>query len=177
MSQQSHIWIARTFLIGLGVFAVYYPYFFFSTAWPYAFAGPESWQAYWLVEDDVLVPFAARAGQFVMWLPTVLATQGMILAAMWLVLLLLRGIYFEVRTVRALKWVGALAALAGSTSLIGQAFNPWVLTLFNSDKRLPVRFHFDSGEIGVLLVGLGLFLLGHVLHVTVILNRENKEFV
>ncbi len=177
MTEQTHIWIARLFLVGLAVFAVYYPFKFITTAWPFAFAGPESWAAYWFVEDDVLVPFAARAGQFFMWLPTVLATQAMILTAMWLVILLLRGIYFEARTVRALQWVGALAAFAGATSLIAQAFNPWLLTLYNTDKHLPIRFFFDSGEIGVLLVGLGLFLLGRVLHVTVVLSRENKEFV
>jgi len=177
MTEQTHIWIARLFLVGLAVFAFYYPYMFFTTGWPYAFAGPESWQGYWIVEDDVLVPFPARLGQFLMWLPTVLATQGMTLVSMWLVILLIRGIYFEPRTVRALQWVGALAALAGATSLIAQTFNPWLLTLYNADKHWPIRFHFDSGEIGVLLVGLGLFLLGRVLHLTVLLNRENKEFV
>lgn len=177
MTEHTHIWIARLFLVALAVFAVYYPYMYISTAWPMAFAGPESWQPYWLVEDDILVPFAARAGHFAMWLPTVLATQAMILAAMWLVILLLRGIYFDPRTVRALQWVGALAAIAGTTSLIAIAFNPWVLTFFNKEEFRPIRLYFDSGEIGVLLVGLGLFLLGRVLHVTVILNRENKEFV
>ncbi len=177
MTHQTHIWIARVFLGGLAVFAVYYPYMFFSGAIPFAFSGPTSWQSAWLVEDDVLVPFAARLGQFLMWMPTVLATQAMILAAMWLVVLLLRGIYFEQRTVRALQWVGGLAALAGATSLVGQMFQPWLLTLYNSDRKLPIRVVYDNGEIGVFLVGLGLFLLGWVVKISVIQNRENKAFV
>ena len=177
MENRSHIWIARALLAGLIAFGAYYPYTFLRTMIPLAFSGPESWQFLWIVDDTALAPLGARLFHFSMWVPTVLATQGMILAAIWLVGLLLRGIYFETRTVRALQWVGGLAAVAGATALVSMSFEAWVLTAYNSGERAPIRFHFESGEIGVLLTGLGLFLLGWVLRVTVIMRRENQEIV
>ena len=164
-------------LVGLIVFAIYYPYRLFSSFVPFAFSGDASWRSHFVVENSVLAPFSARLIQFLMWMPTVIASQMMILCAIYLVVLILRGVYFERRTVRALQAVGLCAAVAGATYLGALAFDGWWLTQFNVDNRLPIRFHFDSGETGVLLSGLGLFLLGWVLDIAVFKATENKEFV
>lgn len=177
MDRNVYLWLARLLLAGLVVFALFYPYRFFGWAIPFAFSGPEGWQSHWLVEDHVRVPFGVRLGHFLMWMPTVLATQAMIFAAIWFTVLILRGALFERRTVLALQWVGLCAALTSATALAALPFDGWILTRYNTDHVRGIRFYFDSGEIGVLLVGLGVFLLGRVLMVTVILDRENREFV
>jgi len=173
----TNTWIARLFLLGLIVFAIYYPYMLLSQFVPFAFSGDASWQSHWMVDDTAMVPFAVRFGQFMLWMPTVIATQLMLLAAIWLVLLLLRGTFFDLRTVRALQWVGAFAALAGFTALVAIMFDARIVTSYNAEYKEPIRLHLESGEVGVLLVGLGLFLLARVLMVAVLKDRENKAFV
>ena len=101
----------------------------------------------------------------------------MILSAIYLVFLLLRGTFFELSTVRALRRVGFWAAVAGFSALVAIAFEPWLMTILNSeDIRMP-HLHLESGEMGVMLTGLGLVLLAYVLELAVIKDRENKEFI
>lgn len=161
----------------LTAFAVYYPYKFLVESWPLAFSGPESWQAYWWVADDVLVPFRVRLIQWLVFVPTALATQAFLIGAIALVVMLLRGEYLTGRVVRLVTWVGGFAALAGVFSNIGMMFNPWLLTLYSPNQATPIMFRYDSGEIGVLLAGLGLFLAGQVLRLGLAIDTENKEFV
>ena len=52
-----------------------------------------------------------------------------------------------------------------------------MLTAYNAEQRAPVKLFIESGEMGVLFAGLGLFLFGHVLMVTVLMDRENKEII
>ena len=171
-------WFTRTLIAGLAVFAVYYPYMLLSSFAPFAFSGPEPWQHHWLVDDAVVVPFWGRAAHFALWMPTVIATQAMILAALRLVWLVERDVLFEHRTVRALKWVGACAATAAVSGLAAMALDGWWLTSWNVEKaRLPVRVHLESGEMGVLLCGLGLFLLARVLDVAVLKRTENEAII
>lgn len=165
-------------MMGLLAFAIYYPYKLLSSFVPFTFSGPGSWQQHWMVDDTALVPLWARLGQFLLWMPTAIATQIMILLALYLVWLVQREVLFERRTVRALKWVGASAAIAGVFALVAIALDAWAITRFNTEQpQYPVKVHLESGEMGVLLCGLGLFLLGYVLDIAVLKLHENEEMV
>lgn len=107
-----------------------------------------------------------------------LATQAMILIAIYLVWLIQGNVLFEPRTIQALKWVGLSAAIAGFFALIAIAFDAWWVTSWNTtQEKFPIRIHLESGEMGVLLCGLGLFLLAYVLDIAVLKKRENEEIV
>lgn len=174
----SLLWIARATILGLLIFAVYYPYRLLSDFIPFSFSGPTSWQSHYLVDDTALVPFWGRALHFGFWMPTVIATQVMIFAAIYLVWLIQKNVLFEHRTVRALKIVGAAAAIAGVSALAAILVDGWWVTSWNTvQEQLPIRLHLESGEMGVLFTGLGVFLLALVLDVAVLKKRENEEIV
>jgi len=171
-------WFARVVMLGLAAFAIYYPYKLLVAFVPFAFSGDASWQKHWMVDDTALVPFWGRLTQFGLWMPTVIATQVMILLALYLVWLIHKEVLFERRTVTALKWVGGSAALAAFFSLIAMTFDPWWVTSWNTElPNRPIHFHFESGEMGVLLCGLGLFLFGYVMDIAVLKKRENEEMI
>ncbi len=171
-------WFARTLMVGMAVFAIYYPYKLITAFAAFHFSGPTSWQSHWMVDNTVLVPLWGRLVQVGLWVPTILSTQLMIFLIIYLVWLVEREVLFEKRTVRALKWVGGLAALAGATALVAIAFDAWWLTSWNTElPNRPIHVRFDSGEMGVLLCGLGLLLLGHILDIAVLKHRENEEII
>ena len=175
---RSLIQVARATLLGLVVFAAYYPYKLLTTFVPFAFSGAASWQPHWMVDDAALVPFWGRLAQFGLWVPTMVATQIMILLAIYLVWLFQREVLFEHTTIRVLKWLGSSAALAAVFALIAFAFDAWWLTSWNTElPRRAIQFHFESGEMGVLLCGLGLFLLGHVLEIAAFKQNENEDII
>lgn len=171
------LWIGRVFLVGLVVFAIYYPYKLLTSFVPFSFGGPESWQLHWMVEDHVLAPFWLRFTHFASWFPTMVATVIMLLAAIFLVVLLLRGAYFDFRTVKALQRVGFWAAIAGATAIFAMSFDGWLLTMMNDEYYRSITLRLESGEVGVFLVGLGLYLLARILLVATLKDKENREFV
>ncbi len=170
-------WIAFGFLIAVIVFAIYYPYKFFSTSVSLHLSGPTSWQPYWWGQNDALIPLATRLGAFSIYLPAVIATQAMLLCVIWLTVLLIRGDFFSLRSVRLLTLVGGLAAAAGLFGLVGWAVTDWYILSFNPDHAIPFKLRYDSGEMGVAFAGLGLFLLGRVLRLVMLLDHENKEII
>ena len=177
MNHDVHLWIARIFLVGLALFAVVYPALFLHQMIPFSFSGPSSWGLHWAVEDTAEVPLWARVVYFASWMPAIVATEVFIGAAIWLVILILRGVYFTRATVRALQWVGAAAAVSGVSILAAGSLALWQLTAFNSAERIPIRLWIESGEMGVLFDGLGVFLLAYLLKVTVLMADENREII
>jgi len=171
-------WFARAVMLGLAVFAVYYPYKFLVSSLPFAFSGDPSWQVHWMVDDTALVPFWARLAHFGLWIPTVVGTQIMIFLALYLVWLIHREVLFESRTVMALKWVGGSAVIAAFFALIAMALDAWWITSWNTElEKQPIHLRLESGEMGVLLCGLGLFLLGYVMDIAVLKKRENEGMI
>lgn len=178
MQESSLLWTARALLLGLLAFAIYYPYRLWTSFVPFLFSGDTSWQTHWMVDDTALVPLYWRVAELLLWTPTILATEAMIVAAIWLTVLLMRGTYFERRTVRALMVVGISAATAGVFALVAIAFDAWMITAWNEvQPRRPIAPVYESGEIGVTLTGLGLMLLAYVLDNAVDKRRENAEIV
>lgn len=164
-------------LIGLVLFSLYYPYSFFWHMWAFAFADPDRWQSMPFVDPGVIIPMGQRVIYFLVWMVPMLATQAMLLAAIWFCVKLLQGVYFELPTIRALQWVGVFGTLAGAGVLGALALNPWMLTMTNVQNTHGPRPIYQSGEIGVLLVGLGVFLVAWVMRLVMSLQSENKEFI
>jgi hypothetical protein len=52
-----------------------------------------------------------------------------------------------------------------------------ILTLYSNGFQRGFAFRYDSGEIGLFLIGLGVVMLGMVLRLSMVLNAENKEIV
>ncbi len=180
------VWIMRTAIlktigplafIGVLIFALYYPYMFLTWMWKFDFSGPTSWQFLYIVDDDAEVPFAPRLFHFLMWLPSAIATQVSLVAALYLIWRVLRHAYFEMGTVTALQVAGIAAAIGAACNLIAASFEGWLLTRFNAEETLPIQFRLDSGETGVLLTGIGLFLLGWVVRLATIKRTENSEMI
>ncbi len=163
--------------IGVLIFSLYYPYKLLGWMWLLDFSGPSGWHVLYFVESTVQVPFRARLIHFVMWLPSAIATQISLLAALYLIWLVIKQAYFELRTVTALQVSGAAAAIGAVCNLIAGGLDGWFLTRFNTDARLQVSFRLESGETGVLLTGIGLFLLGWVIRLARIKHAENSEMV
>lgn len=163
--------------IGVLGFAIYYPYKFFSWMWVLDFSGPTGWHALYFVENTVRVPLSARLLHFAMWLPSVIATQVSLFAALYLIWRVIRQAYFEIRTVTALQIAGIAAAIGAACNLIVGGIEGWFLTRFNTEQQFPVSMRLESGETGVLLTGIGLFLLGWVIRLAVIRHTENSEMV
>ena len=169
--------LAAISFVGVLVFALYYPYKFFYEMWSLNFVGPKGWQVFYFVEDDVEVPFWARLGHFTMWLPSFIATQTSLLAALYLIWRVYRQIYFEMQTITALQIAGIGAAVGAACNLIAGSFDGWLLTRFNSDENFPISFRLESGEMGVLLTGIGLFLLAWVTRLALLKRVENSEMI
>lgn len=171
-------WFARALMGGLLAFAIYYPYKLATWYLSFTFGGPTAWQFHWMVDDNALVPLWGRLVQLGLWLPTIVATQIMIFLAIHLVWLIQRAVFFERRTVRALKWVGGSASVAGFFALVAIALDAWWVTAWNTElPRRSIHVHLDSGEMGVTLCGLGLLLLAFILDIAVLKQRENEEII
>lgn len=173
-----NIWVLYVGLVGVAAFTIYYPVKFLMESLPHYFSGPEPWAQLRWIDETVLVPFSTRLAAFMLWVPTVIASQVMLMASVWLILLLIRGDYFTPRIVWLMKWIGVSGACAGGLSHVGLALNGWLVTSHNVVKpNLPIRPIYDSGEVGVFLVGLGLYLMAHVLHLTWLKDQENAGIV
>lgn len=166
-------WLA---IIGVVTFGAYYIYRFLDAMIPLNFHGDEGWQVLWFIEENIFAPFGARLVHFLMWMPTVFVTIGMLACALNVFRLVLRGRYFDPKTINSVKWVGILASLSGIFNFIASAVEAWWLTQFNPE-RAEIHFRIDSGEMGVLLIGIGVFLLAWVLQVAHLLDHENKGMV
>lgn len=169
--------LAAISFVGVLVFALYYPYRFFNWMWVLDFSGPKGWQVLYFVENDVEVPFLTRLAHFVMWLPSLIATQISLLAALYLIWRVYRQIVFEMQTITALQIAGIAAAVGAACNLLAGSFDGWLLTRFNSDENFPIRFRLESGEMGVLLTGIGLFLLAWVTRLALMKRTENSEMI
>lgn len=167
-------WLA---LGGMAVFAIYYPYKFVTGLASIDFTGPTTWQMFYIVEDGIQVPLSARIGHFLAWVPTALATQVSIVASMLMVWRVIQQSYLHNGTIKILQWAGGAAAVAAFTALVAASLEAWMLTRFNTDNQFPVQLRIESGEMGVLLAGIGVFMLGWVIRIALDLDGENREIV
>lgn len=159
-------------------FAVYYPYVSFSFWGPYHFGDTKTW-AEWVhwIEDDAIVPEWHPLAHLALWLPTVMITQAMILAGLYFLWRVVRRDLFSLHTVRSIQLVGACGAASALVFMGAQVFEGWLLTLYNTDDIRPIRFVWNIGQITQLLTGAGVFMIGWVLHIAMLRDRENQEII
>lgn len=96
------------------------------------------------------------------------------------------GHYFTDKTARDIKWLGLSLVAAMICDTILAAFGHSVLTWGNAPKvpglpgsigYVPPSYYFDSGDITVMLCGIGFFLVGWLLQEGGRIEAENRGFV
>jgi len=157
---------------------IYYPYEALSWNLELSFLDPGKWTRNdaW-VHPNAQIAMSTRIVFFVVWfVPTVLGWSAYAtgLSILWL---LRGGTVFERRIADRLVWMGALIFGSATTSLLAGAVSPMIRSWHNPDGPLPLRFWYDSGNIGLALSGLAFIFLGIVLKEAIKIARENEEFV
>lgn len=147
-------------------------------------------QSHRWVEADVIVTFGQKAAYGLVWGVMLGLTWFTFWAALHMLKALHAGQFFEADTCKRIQRLGlALSAtMVGDTILA--AVTPPLLTWNNAPLVIvdgeraagsigyrPLRYFYDSGDIAMLLCGLGFFILGWVLAEGVHIAEENKGFV
>ncbi|KIN64570.1 DUF2975 domain containing protein [Sulfitobacter noctilucicola] len=157
---------------------VYYPYEALSWNLELSFLDWGKWTRNdnW-VHPDAEIALPTRIVFFTVWLiPTVLGWLAY--ATGFSILWLLRnGTVFDVRIATRLKWMGGLIFGSSTAALVAGAVSPMVRSWHNPDGPLPLRFWYESTNIGMTFCGLGFLFLGIVMHEAIRIARENEEFV
>lgn len=102
-------------------------------------------------------------------------------AAIGLLWALRAGRFFTVDTCRRIQVLGRLLVITMIAETAVSALAPPILTWYNQPDVgvgfLPASYYFDSGDIALLLCGLGFFVIGWVLAEGARIAEENKAFV
>ncbi len=136
----------------------------------------------WTRNDNWVYPYAeialsTRIVFFLVWfIPTLFgfAAYSTGFSMLWL---LHGGVVFDPRIATRLRWMGLLITASAGLSLVAGAVSPMIRSWHNPDGPLPLRFWYDSGNIGMVFCGLGFFFLGLVMREAIRMARENEEFV
>lgn len=157
---------------------IYYPYEALLWNLELSFLDPDRWtrNSSWVDPDAQIAPLT-RFVFFVAWaVPTVLGVLGY-LAGFSVLVLLRRGVVFDPRIARRLSAMGVLIFLSSCTALLAGAVSPMIRSWHNADGPLPLRFWYDSGNIGLAFCGLAFLFLGLVMREAISIARENEEFI
>ncbi|NNE51117.1 MAG: hypothetical protein HKN30_01790 [Sulfitobacter sp.] len=157
---------------------IYYPYEALSWNLELSFLDPGRWTRNdrW-VHPDAQIAFSTRIVFFCLWLVPVILGWFAYLVGFSLLWLLRSGAVFDLRIADRLVWMGLLIAGSACTSLFAGALSPMIRSWHNPEGPLPLRFWYDSGNIGLAFSGLAFFFLGIVMREAIKIARENEEFV
>jgi hypothetical protein len=129
------------------------------------------------VDPEAQIALVTRTVFFVLWaVPTVLGLLGYA-CAFSMAWLLHKGIVFDLRISARLFWMGALIFMSSATALVAGAVSPMIRSWHNPDGPLPLRFWYDSGNIGLAFCGLAFLFLGLIMREAIHIALENEEFV
>jgi len=155
-----------------------YPYEAFSWQLELSFLDPGMWtrDSRW-VDGGAQIPMTTRWVFFLVWaIPTVIGLAAY-LVGFWTLWLVRKGIVFDVRIARNVTWMGTLIALSSGLSLAAGAVSPMIRSWHNIGGPLPLRFWYDSGNLGMVYSGLAFIFLGLVMHQGIKIARENETFI
>lgn len=159
------------------VFAVLYVVFTAGSTLEFAFLDQERWyQSDW-VDPDAPVPDWQRAIYLFMWLMPVFFGLLAVCCAFWMVLLIRKGILFDARISRLLRWVGIGTSASGFADFIAELFTPQVLSWTNPTGPVAFEWYFDSEPAGLIVCGGGFYLIGWILAEARRLAYENDGFI
>jgi|TARA_B110000908_G_scaffold137892_1_gene163758 hypothetical protein len=156
----------------------YYPYHALSWSLELSFLDMGKWTRNdrW-VDRDAQIAMTTRIVFFTMWaVPVVLGFVGYV-AGFWALLFLRKGIVFDVRISRRLTIMGLMIFSSSTLALLAGALSPMVRSWHNADGPLPLRFWYNSGNIGLAFCGLAFLFLGLVMREAIRIARENEEFI
>lgn len=156
----------------------YYPYHALAWNLELSFLDPERWtrRSTW-VHPDAVIAMSTRVVFFTVWaLPTLFGWLAYMtgFSMLWE---LRKGLIFDDRIARRLTWMGALIFLSSAGALLAGAVSPMIRSWHNPDGPLPLRFWYDSGNLGMVFCGLAFLFLGIVMHEAIRMARENEAFV
>lgn len=157
---------------------IYYPFEALSWNLELSFLDPGKWtrRDSW-VDPNAQIATATRVVFFIIWLiPTVFGALGYFVGFSTL-FLVRRGVVFDQRVARRLRAMGVLIFLSCTASLLAGAVSPMIRSWHNADGPLPLRFWYDSGNIGMAFCGLAFLFLGLVMREAIYIARENEEFI
>ncbi len=157
---------------------IYYPYEAIGWQLELSFLDPGKWTRNdsW-VHPDAEIALKTRIVFFLIWfVPTLLGTAAYAtgLSMLWL---LHRGVVFDARIAQRLRLMGLLITASASLSLVAGAISPMIRSWHNPDGPLPLRFWYNSGNLGMVFCGLAFFFLGLVMREAIRIARENEEFI
>ncbi|MGC1506631.1 MAG: DUF2975 domain-containing protein [Sulfitobacter sp.] len=157
---------------------IYYPYEAISWQLELSFLDPGKWtrNSSW-VHPYAEIAMGTRLVFFVVWfVPTLfgVAAYATGFSMLWL---LHRGVVFDARIAQRLRWMGLFIAASASLALAAGAVSPMIRSWHNPDGPLPLRFWYDSGNLGMVFCGLAFFFLGLVMREAIRIARENEAFV
>ncbi len=164
-------------LAAMGVFLVYYLYRAIGFLIEFSFLDHSLWEDHYMVRGDVLIPMWLRVSYFLAWMFPISATAFMLSVTMYLTNLIRSGGHFSIQMIRALQRVGVSAVIAGATLMGATSVWAWMITYENTVERRSPYFYYDSAQIGIILLGVGIFMLGWVLKTALLMRQENEEFV
>ncbi|MEJ6707781.1 MAG: DUF2975 domain-containing protein [Amylibacter sp.] len=164
-------------LAAMGVSLVYYLYRALGFLIEFYFLDHNLWEKHHMVRGDVMIPMWLRVSYFLAWMAPISATAFMLLVTMYLTNLIRSGGHFSIQMIRALQRVGVSAVIAGVKVMAATSVWAWMITYQNVVERRSPYFYYDSAQAGIILLGVGIFMLGWVLKTALLMRQENEEFV
>lgn len=165
-------------MVLLAPMLIYYPYEALSWNLELSFLDPGRWTRNdrW-VHPEAMIAMPTRIVFFIVWLIPTLTGWLAYAVGFSMLLLLYKGAVFDRRIADRLVWMGLLIFASAATSLLAGAVSPMIRSWHNPEGPLPLRFWYDSGNIGLAFCGLAFLFLGTVMREAIRIARENEEFV
>lgn len=170
--------LATVGMIAMIPMLVYYPYHALAWNLELSFLDPDRWtrNSAW-VHPDAVIATSTRTVFFLLWaIPTLFGWLAY-LTGFTMLWRLRRGLVFDEAIARSLTWMGGLIFLSSAGALFAGAVSPMVRSWHNPEGPLPLRFWYDSGNLGMIFCGLAFLFLGIVVHEAIRIARENEAFV
>ena len=157
---------------------IYYPYEGLAWNLELSFLDMGKWKrnSNW-VHPEAQIAMTTRIVFFTLWALPYVVGWFRYASGFWALMLLRQGIVFDDRIANRLTWMGILGFISAVSALFAGAASPMVRSWHNPDGPLPLRFWYDSGNIGLGFSALAFLFLGLVMREAIKIARENEEFV
>lgn len=87
------------------------------------------------------------------------------------------GRFFETKTTNTIRWLGGSLMLVSVLSVAFVSVSPHVMTFGRALGTIPIQLRLNSYDLGYVLCGVLIFIIGWVLGEALRIEQENREFV
>lgn len=161
----------------LVVFAVLYVVFTAGDDLHFAFLDRARWYDSPWVHPQSSGSNWQRGLYLLVWLTPVVLGLFAVYSALQLVFLIRRRILFDTRISKLLRLVGIGTAGSGLADFAGNLITPQIMSLTNPEGPVAFRWYFDSEPAGLVVCGLGFYLIGWIMAEARRIADENEGFV